>query len=384
MTTKRCPTIVTKIFIAATIATSIARTASAAPLFFNGFETDIAGWETPSRVPSGTNLITSKTGDFHATTAGDPFGGAGLTRWGGYNYGAGNAIPTTFKEYTTSVDVYLNVAGGFTNNTRFDFDSAINTAAGTHRRDFIFNAGFYNDSDGSPGSGSNRFVITASNNTQPGSAFAKNPGRSPIAISTSGWYTFKHRFYNNGGVLAVEMTIVNAANAVVGSWLLSDPTDVITNIGGNRYGWFNYSEFSTLAFDNSQLRLAAVSLTAVGFRAPMDSGPVAVKKKSNRVLPFKMQILKNGVPQTPSDIAAPVIEIQFNSEPYVGPTADNLLSSGQGDDGNQFSYNSADQTWQFNLNSRQFTAPGTYTVTAISGDSAEYTLNIITGQFIIQ
>jgi hypothetical protein len=74
----------------------------------------------------------------------------------------------------------LNVAGGWANDTRFDFSSAINNAAGTHLSDFIFNAGFYNDTDGSPGSGTSRFVISASFNSQPGSAFAKNPGFDPI------------------------------------------------------------------------------------------------------------------------------------------------------------------------------------------------------------
>jgi MYXO-CTERM domain-containing protein len=30
-------------------------------------------------------------------------------------------------------------------------------------------------------------------------------------------------------------------------------------VGGNRYGWFAYNEFSVLAFDNTELRTADVS-----------------------------------------------------------------------------------------------------------------------------
>ncbi len=226
---------------------------AATVLYSNGFETDIAGWFTPTRVASGTGGITSSSGSFHATTAA---GASDFTRWGGYNFDAGDAVPTAFQEYWTAVDIYLNVNGGWTNNTRFDFDSAINNAGGTFLRDFIFNAGFYNDSDGSPGSGTSRFIVSASNNSQPGSAYAKNPGRDPIAISTSGWYTFEHHFYDNGGVLAVDLSIFDASNALVHTWTLSDPTDLIVGVGGNRYGWFDYNEFSSLAIDNSELRVA--------------------------------------------------------------------------------------------------------------------------------
>jgi hypothetical protein len=224
--------------------------ASGALLHTNGFETDLGDWTGGgiARVGSGTGGIPSASGSFHAVT-----GSTGaFTRWGGYNYGAGNAVPTAFQEFETSIDIYLNIAGGWANNTRFDFSSAINNALGTHRRDFVFNAGFYNDATG-PGAGTDRFVISASNNSQPGSAFAKNPARSPIAISSTGWYTFQHHFYDNAGTLAVDMEILDSSNTLVGSWTLSDPTDLIAGIGGNRYGWFDFNEFSTLAIDNARL-----------------------------------------------------------------------------------------------------------------------------------
>ncbi len=141
-------------------------TQASAAVYSDGFETDITDWDTlgppnaATRVASGTNGITSASGSYHAENS----AAGAFSRWGGYNYGAGNAVPTAFQEYTTSVDIYLNVAGGWSNNTRFDFDSAINNSAGTFLRDFIFNAGFFNDLTG-PGAGTNRFVISASNNS---------------------------------------------------------------------------------------------------------------------------------------------------------------------------------------------------------------------------
>lgn len=231
---------------------ALAAGSARADLYYNGFETNTFDWQgNVTQVPSGTGGIPSASGSFHAQVGS---GTGQFSRWGGYNFGAGNAVPTAFQGYSTSINVYLDVNGGWNNNTRFDFSSAINNSLGTHLRDFIFNAGFYNDSTG-PGANTNRFVISASNNSQPGSAFAKNPQKDPIAIANSGWYTFSHHFYNNGGVLAVDMTITDAANNLIKTWTLSDPADVISNVGGNRYGWFDFNEFPSLSIDNARLTL---------------------------------------------------------------------------------------------------------------------------------
>src|SRR5215213_3231417 len=212
--------------------------------YFQGFEVDNV-WaaappsaQTVNRVASGSNGITSRTGGFHAEV------GTQFTRWGGYN----STFPS--RGYTTTVAVYLNVGGGFANDTRFDFSSAINNTAGNHRRDFVFNAGYYNDAV-APGSGP-RFVVSAGNNSGRANSFPKNGGA--ITITSSGWYTFKHRFYNSGGgVLAVEMSIIDSSNNIVNSWILTDASDIIgSTVGGNRYGWFASNEFAFLAIDDSE------------------------------------------------------------------------------------------------------------------------------------
>jgi hypothetical protein len=218
-----------------------------AVVFFNGFETDISGWDAfggsynAVRVMSGSNGISSSTGNWHAEV------GSAATNWGGYNseFPAGG--------YITSVDVYLDVDGGFANDTRFDWTSAINGPDGNHRRDFVFNGGFYNDDDGSPGSGQSRFIFSASNNAGRANSYPKNPGRDPIAVTSSGWYTFQHRFYDvGGGVLAVDLSILDSLGSAIHSWTLSDASDIIgSTVGGNRYGWFAANEFPFLAIDNS-------------------------------------------------------------------------------------------------------------------------------------
>jgi hypothetical protein len=71
---------------------------------------------------------------------------------------------------------------------------------------------------------------------------------------TSGWYTFEHDFAGVPlGPLVVTMTVKDKLGAVLGSWTLSDPTDIIgVTVGGNRYGWFVQNEIDDLAIDNSE------------------------------------------------------------------------------------------------------------------------------------
>jgi len=228
------------VLLAAVVFTIFAIPVLAATQYFQGFETDTYDWSGVARVASGTHGVPSAAGDFHAEAANGAF-----TRFGGYE--------STFPAggYTTSVDVYLNVGAGNANDTRFDWSSAINNPAGTHHRDFVFNAGFYNDSDAT-GSGP-RFVINASNNATRSGAFPKNSGS--FSITTTGWYTFEHHFYNAGlGVLAVDLTITTLNGTPLHTWTLSDPSDIIgSTVGGHRYGWFVIQEFPVLAIDNASL-----------------------------------------------------------------------------------------------------------------------------------
>ena len=232
----------------------LSMSALALAAFFQSFETDTAGWVGAiTRVPTTTNGVPSKTGAFHAEADAGAF-----TRWGGYS--------ETFPPggYITTVDIYLDISPpymtGLTpypNDTRFDWTSAVSTPACGHRRDFVFNAGFYTDVDVT-GAGP-RFVISASNNALRGNAFPKNPGRNPYTVYVEGWYTFEHRFEAvppaPGGVLKVTLTLKDAAGIPLMSWVLSDPSDIIgTTVGGNRYGWFPMNEFAEgLAIDTSAL-----------------------------------------------------------------------------------------------------------------------------------
>lgn len=113
--------------------------------------------------------------------------------------------------------------------------------------------------------------------------------------------------------------------------------------------------------------VAPAVYTCAGFDAPMDKAAVIAKKK-NRVLPLKMTCTdSDGNALTASDIAAPIVQIAKSAPPgaVTDPADASLLYSGQGDDGNMFSYNGS--FWQFNISTKNFTGTGTYTITVAPG-----------------
>lgn len=139
---------------------------------------------------------------------------------------------------------------------------------------------------------------------------------------------------------------------------------------GNGYLVDNLSESSSI-----------VNYTCTGFEAPMDK-LVTVKKKANRVLPLKMvctgtngNVLGNG------DIAAPIVQVtKTNPAGDATDPVDVYLSAGQGTDGNEFVFDGS--RWYFNLQTKNFTGNGTYTITAVGGGSD--VISAPTATFIVQ
>lgn len=231
------------------VATSLTGLALAATESSNTFETTVGDWTNVTRVAATPGMPASE-GNYYAQADIEPNAGApngAFTRWGGYE--------STFPAggYTTSVDVYLDMAlatGGA--DKRFDFSSAINNTAGTHRRDFVFTAGTNPSANG-------QWLVNVGNNT-PGNPV--NGVRVPAAINATGWYTLQANFQNNTGVLAVTMSVISRnTDAIMGSWTLSDASDIIgTTVGGHRYGWFVPQQpvanrIGTVLIDRANLRL---------------------------------------------------------------------------------------------------------------------------------
>jgi hypothetical protein len=127
-------------------------------------------------------------------------------------------------------------------------------------------------------------------------------------------------------------------------------------------------------------------LNCQGFEPPLNSGPVTVKK--NRALPFKARLLgEDGVPASDSTlVASPVIQVLFT--PLSGGVPIDVSSDavpvGLGTEGNEFVF-TPDEKWQFNLKTENYSAPGTYQVTMVSGDLTEYVIEPACGAtFVIE
>ncbi len=227
----------------------------AAPGFSQGFETDIAGWDSPglqaTRVASGTNGVPSAAGSFHAQSN-TVSGAAG--RLGGYVC----CFPPT--GFTISVDIYLDFALADGADRRFNYTVAINNSTNcSHLSDFVLALG---TRPGVPG----EWIASASQNC-PG--WPSDPGRNPQAITSgTGWYTVKYYFKNEAGFLDVDIEILNPSAVQVayydvqtlynpGSGLTPIP---ITAVSGHRYAWFcspgpggGYAALPFIAFDNSSV-----------------------------------------------------------------------------------------------------------------------------------
>ena len=171
-----------------------------------------------------------------------------FTRFGGYSNEFGNG-------YTASVDIYLD-ASTMTANTGFDLSFAVNgqAATPTHLRDFMFHVGNYND----------QLLINASSNTDNvfNSYKLLNENSGNYFTADNGWYTFEADFYNDNGLLSVDMNLYQS-NSLVWSATRTTSDSISDTVGGNRYMWFTYLQ-SDLTIDNLSLETKTAAVPAPG------------------------------------------------------------------------------------------------------------------------
>jgi hypothetical protein len=127
-------------------------------------------------------------------------------------------------------------------------------------------------------------------------------------------------------------------------------------------------------YDNIKIEIVEPTpVSCIGFDPPMDKGPVTVKGK-NRALPLKAQLFdETGTPLTDVDFtSAPVIQVLYDAGQGGDSVdvSDTVLPAGQGSEGNQFDF--SDSKWHYNLKTKGYTAPGTYHLSIVSGEDAEY------------
>jgi hypothetical protein len=283
--------------LSAAIALAIMPALAHAQGFFQGFESNTAGWSSfgngsVSRAPSGlltsgyADGIPSSSGGFHARLSVDLSANIGMagnpdckpgskdcvgpsTDWG-----LGFTASTFARGGTTSeIDIYLDMTFAASHpDYRFDWDSAMNDSTGNFLQDYVFNVGTgtgqANDPCGSYDTA--HYVVAAGTTASRESSSPEYPNNSPRCITSSGWYTFRHDFKPDAkGNLEVDLSVIERDSGItVAGWTLhptcmlpqslglctaGDPLPV-TAVGGNAYGWFANQEINQLAIDDSQLR----------------------------------------------------------------------------------------------------------------------------------
>lgn len=210
-----------------------------------GFEEHTDGWidsnngwyGVAERVSSGTNGIDSAEGDWHAIfTQSDETGP--FSRFDNYR-------DSWSGPWTAEVAVYLDPAL-MDPGEGFDYSVAATHDGGGHLRDFIFHV----TKDTSTGD----LLIGGSNNTNfdPREDLENH---NHYRVTEAGWYTLQHAFYDDGGVLAADLNLLDVDNNLLFTETRSQGSDTIPGVvGGNRYAWFtNIDVDGGIAVDSHSL-----------------------------------------------------------------------------------------------------------------------------------
>jgi probable HAF family extracellular repeat protein len=188
------------------------------------------------------------------------------------------------------------------------------------------------------------------------------------------------------GALQTIATGINDLGTIVGYYKDTTGTDHGFILSGGSYTALDYpGSLSTIAYGiNNGGKIVGVysdatgmyhgflatpdavhtTISSAGFLPPVQSGAIKVKK--NRVIPLKTELFDASGSPVINLTFPPVIQVWYFSEtePAID-VSDQTLSAGQGTEGNQFVF--SDGKWQFNLETKNYTAKGSYTVQMVPG-----------------
>ncbi|GIG54210.1 S-layer homology domain-containing protein [Demequina activiva] len=181
-----------------------------------------------------TDELAAAGGCYYATAPVIEYNADVFTRFGGY----ASAFPA--HGWFSSADFYFDTQS---EAGQFQWSLGVNGTDGAHQRDFVFTVGT---------AGEGTWTAGASNNAANSTPFIGGYGEDPATITESGWYSLGASFYEQDGLLYVDMRVVDATDSVLKQWTLGgNAADTINvAVGGNRYGWLVNNSFEGLAIDN--------------------------------------------------------------------------------------------------------------------------------------
>ncbi|CAE6715724.1 hypothetical protein NTGZN8_260010 [Candidatus Nitrotoga fabula] len=125
------------------------------------------------------------------------------------------------------------------------------------------------------------WIIAAGYNSFRSGGDYYNPGKEPMCLSGSGWYTFKQVFKDVGGQLVVDYFILDSSGVpaqctdylgVPGpcQWTRT-PGHAIADVGCPRYGWLANEEINDLPIDNTKLFANGCGIASEGRITPTNT-----------------------------------------------------------------------------------------------------------------
>jgi len=205
------------------------------------FSFDDAGWLDDDDGWYGDIMVAGGTAMFYGDGTSAPF-----SRFDGYR----DLWPGT---WVAEIDVYLDPA--WPSGQGFDYSVAASGSDGAHQRDYIFHIGVVENYGPITGKA---LLVNGSNNAD----FSTNPyklvndnGGNYYTVSSAGWYTLQHVFYDAGGYLAVDLSLLDSNGVTLWTATRENTGDTIPGeVGGNRYAWFTHIDVvEGITVDNHQL-----------------------------------------------------------------------------------------------------------------------------------
>ena len=113
-----------------------------------------------------------------------------------------------------------------------------------------------------------------------------------------------------------------------------------------------------------------------GFEPPFDVGAkdaIGLSRKTQRNIPLRMTLRDtDGAPLGSGDIAAPVVQVAYQSASGGVELEELVESAGKATTGNAFVWDASTARWTYNLATKPYSNTGTYTVSAVAG--GDYTI----------
>ena len=151
-------------------------------------------------------------------------------------YSPAGGFSSTWPEngFANELDIYLDpqweAGSGFGFSVSALNQDGSHLSSDSHSGYFVFQVSADNSTGSLLVGSSTQTVFTSPQNLESGKHFT---------VNESGWYTFRHEFFNSGGNLSVDLQLLKNGS-VVYEERYNTSFSITEEVGGNEYAWFTF------------------------------------------------------------------------------------------------------------------------------------------------